>query len=155
MKEGLVLLGVLLIAGSAMAATGSQVDVAGPSSFGEQRDQVMADLSDGETYAEISPEDRARVVSSLGRMERLLGTNASPQALHPDDRVELMNEQERINNILTRARADSRLVCRREVTVGSRMPTNVCRTVAESRRVREDSRQRLEGAGRARNNTLR
>lgn len=157
MKKGLVLLAALLIAGPAMAAKGSTVDVTGPVTFSEQRNQVMLDLADGETYAEISPEDRAKVVSSLDRMERLLDAGETPQAIqamHPNDRVDLINEQEVINTILTRAQADSRMVCRREIPVGTRMPTNVCRTVAESRRLRENSRQQFEHAGRGRANTI-
>lgn len=150
MSKGLILLAALLVAGPAVAAKGGVVDVEGRASFAEQREQVMADLADGETYAEIALEDRERVVFSLGEMERLLGTHASPGALHPDDRATLMNEQEKVNNILTQASRDSRLVCNRETTVGTRMPTTVCRTVAERRRLQDDSRRSLETPGRSR-----
>ena len=154
MKKTLVLLAALLLAGPAVAQKGTALDVTGTRPFSEQRAQVMADLDDGETYAEIGLEDREKVVSALGRMGRILGTHESPQALHPDQRVELVNEQETINNILTRAHADSRMVCRREIPVGTRMPTNVCRTVAERRRLRDNSRNQFEAAGRGRNNTI-
>jgi len=154
MKKGLILLAALLFAGNAVANERATVDVNSAVSFSEQRSQVLADLADGETYAEISPEDREKVVSALGNIEKMLGSHASTQALHPDTRVALVNEQETINNILTRAHRDSRMVCSREIPVGTRMPTNVCRTVAERRRLRDDSRQRLEGAGRSRNNSI-
>ena len=154
MRKGLILLAALLLAGPAMADKGTSVDVAGKVSFAEQREQVLVDLADGETYAEITPEDREKVVAGLGRMERLLGTHASASALHPDQRATLMNEQEQVNNILTQASKDSRLVCTREIPVGTRMPTTVCRSVAERRRLREDSRTRMEAAGRSRQNTI-
>ena len=154
MKKGLILLVALLFAGTAVANERSTLDVTGKADFSAQRAQVLADLADGETYAEITPEDREKVVATLGRMQRILGTNESAQGLHPDSRVELMNEQETINNILTQAHRDSRMVCTRETPVGTRMPTNVCRTVAERRRLRDDSRRNLEGAGRSRNNTI-
>ena len=154
MKKGLILLAALLVAGPAFAADRATVDVADAATFSEQRAEILADLADGETYAEITLEDREKVVSTLSRMQRMLGSHESAQALHPDERVALMNEQETINNILSQAHRDSRMVCTRERPVGTRMPTNVCRTVAERRRLREDSRRNLDGAGRARNNTL-
>ncbi|MGY1529584.1 hypothetical protein [Luteimonas sp. A649] len=140
----------LLFAGPALASKGASIDIAGKASFAEQREQVMADLADGETYAELAPEDREKVVAGLGRMQRLLGTHASASELHPNDRATLMNEQEQVNNILTQASKDSRLVCNRETPVGTRMPTTVCRTVAERRRLQDDSRRNLEAAGRSR-----
>lgn len=154
MKKGLILLAALLFAGPAFADDRATVDVAGAATFSEQRTEILADLADGETYAEITLEDREKVVSTLSRMQRMLGSHESAQALHPDVRVALMNEQETINNILGQAHRDSRMVCTRERPVGTRMPTNVCRTVAERRRLREDSRRNLDGAGRSRNNSI-
>lgn len=153
MKKGLVLLAALLLSGPAMAAKGASVDVAGNVGFSEQRAKVMADLADGETYSEISSENREKVVSALGRMQRMLDTHESPATLHPDQRAALMNEQELVNNILTKAGEQSRLVCRRERPVGTRLPTTVCRTVAEQRRQQEDARQSHEAAARMRLDT--
>ncbi|MBS9727203.1 hypothetical protein, partial [Stutzerimonas stutzeri] len=53
--------------------------------------------------------------------------------------------QEVHNTILTRARADSRMVCRRERSTGSNMPQSVCMTVAQRRKAQEDSRKVLNG----------
>lgn len=155
MRKGLILLAALLFAGPAMANQGASIDVAGKAGFAEQREQVLADLADGETYAEINPEDREQVVAALGRMQKLLGDSASPAALHPDQRTELLNEQERVNNILTQAGKDSRMVCNRERPVGTRLPTTVCRTVAERRRLQDASRQSHDAAARNRLNTIR
>lgn len=148
MKKGMAFV-VLLFAAGVASASSAGLDMGGKTGFEEQRTQLMADLADGETYAEISAEDREKVVSALGRMQRILG-DGTPAALSPDDRAALMNEQELVNNLLTQARKDSRLVCARETPVGTRMPTTVCRTVAESRRQRENSRRDLEAAGRSR-----
>ncbi|HUH90339.1 MAG TPA: hypothetical protein VLZ76_06750, partial [Lysobacter sp.] len=48
-----------------------------------------------------------------------------------------------LNQILARAADDSRLVCRRERPTGSKMPVNLCKTVAERRRVREGDKHFL------------
>jgi len=155
MRKGLILLAALLLAGPAAAAKGERVDVAGKASFAEQREQVLVDLADGETYAEIAPEDRERVFVGLGRMQRLLGAHESASALHPDQRTTLLNEQEQVNNILSQASKDSRMVCNRERPVGTRLPTTVCRTVAERRRLQDASRQSHDAAARSRLNTIR
>lgn len=154
MNKALILLAAaLLFAAPAVAADGALLDVAAGKSFEEQRDKIMVDLADGETYAEISADDREKVATSLRRIQRVLGEKGSMSALHPDERVELVNEQERVNNILSQAGADSRMVCTREATVGTRLATRVCRTVAERRRLQDASRKALENAAAGRVNT--
>ena len=113
------------------------------SSFEAQRDAIVTALGDGKTYAEISPDDRQRVTSSLSRISSLLGDARSVNQLPETTRVEVFNEQELVNGVLTQAREDSRLVCTREKKVGSHRVTNNCMTVAERRRAREETEQQL------------
>ena len=63
----------------------------------------------------------------------------------------LINDQEVINPIMTRAHPDSRMVCRRERTTGSNMPQSVCLTVAQRRKAQEDSRKALNDSQRFNN----
>ena len=130
----------LLLPGLALANK-PQVDVAA-GTFAAQRTEVEADLADGETYAEISREDRAHVLAALDRMEELLGRRPV-SALSDSEKVALMNEQAMINTTLTQAGEDSRLVCRREAAVGSRLQRSQCLTVAERRRKREQSQDAM------------
>ena len=106
-------------------------------SFNEQRAAINKALGDGETYAEISADDVRIVQQSLGRISTLLAGVPSINQMAPDAKVELFNEQERVNTLLVRAHKDSRLVCRREKPTGSHRPTTLCLTVAERRRQRE------------------
>lgn len=152
MTRVLLMAVLALFAGGAAASDGA-LDLGGRAGFDAQREQVLTDLADGETYAEISAEDRAQVLQALDRMERILA-GRQPGAVRPDERAALLTEQEKVNVILTGARRDSRLVCTRERPVGTRMPTTVCRTVAERRRMTDDARQRMEAAGRGRANTI-
>ena len=57
-------------------------------------------------------------------------------------RTQLYNDQELINNVLTQARDDSRMICKREKKVGTHRITNICITAGERRR----QRQRIEDA---------
>ena len=58
-------------------------------------------------------------------------------------RLEVFNEQELVNTLLTEAREDSRQVCTREKKVGSHRTTTMCKTVAERRRDMEQSQGAL------------
>lgn len=132
-----------LAGGPALAATTrASVDVAG-GAFAEQRKAIEADLADGETYSEISTEDRATVNQALDRIAGLFQAYGSVERLSWEDRTQMFNDQEQINNILTKAGEDSRLVCRREKKVGSHRVTTQCSTVANRRRAMEDSQNVL------------
>src|SRR3546814_17151074 len=55
----------------------------------------------------------------------------------------VFNDQELINNILTSADEDSRLVCRREKKTGTHMASNQCMTVAARQRAADHARDTL------------
>jgi hypothetical protein len=112
-------------------------------SFEAQRNAIVSALGDGKTYSEISPNDRQRVTASLDRISSLLGGAGGVGQLPEATKVEVFNEQELVNTVLTQAREDSRLVCTREKKVGSHRTTNNCMTVAERRRAREQSQDAL------------
>jgi hypothetical protein len=113
-------------------------------SFVEQRERIRAEFADGETYSEIAREQQAEVQRALGRIESTLGEAGSVSELTPQERADLMNDQEMVNTILTLAREDSRLVCKRETKVGSHRTTTECATVAQRRKTREQSQSELQ-----------
>lgn len=134
---------LLLLAGFAGNVAAMQMDLRGSRSFAAQRAVIERDLAGGERYAELTREDRTRVQASLDRMQRLIERSGSVLGMQPGEQVELFNEQEAVNQILTAAAEDSRLVCRREQRTGSRFVTSSCMTVAERRRQREASVEAL------------
>lgn len=106
------------------SAKAARVDVSNGVSFAEQREKILVELADGESYAEIAQEDPAMVLAALGRMEQLLdagGSAATVATVTPQQRLELLNDQALVNNVLTQAGEDSRMVCRREAPVGTRL----------------------------------
>jgi hypothetical protein len=142
-----VLIAFILIAASPAQATIDSrsrstaerpaLDVAG--SFADQVKAIEADLADGETYSEISQEDRAAVQAALRRIADELASEGSIEALSASEKAAVFNDQELANNILTKAGADSLLVCRREKKVGSHRTTTQCATVAERRRAADQT----------------
>lgn len=128
------------LAVSAEAKSGKEVvqlNVREPLAMQIQR--VEAALND-EEYSEISTEDKSRVQAALSRIRARVGAHDSADSLAPQDKVEVFNDQEEVNTLLTKAKADSRMVCRRERQIGSNMPQNVCMTVAQRREATRSSR---------------
>lgn len=132
----------LLAASSAAFASQQQVTL-DKGNFAEQRAVIEKDLADGKTYAEISSADRAKVRESLGRISQRLDGVDSVESLDIQDRVAVFNDQELVNNILTQAASDSRLVCDRDVPTGTRLRKTTCQTVAERNRRREADQDHL------------
>lgn len=108
-----------------------------------QRGMVENEMQAGERFAEISADDKAQVFAALDRMETLLAGRSIDQ-LGQSDKVALINDQELVNALLTKASIDSRMQCRREKRVGSHRTTSTCRTVAEWRRASDQSREDIE-----------
>lgn len=132
------------ISSQVFAAPGkAELDVEG-TPFAQQRAKIQAQLVDNKTYSEISVEDRSAVVAALDRIQANLAGVESAKALPPDKQVSVFNDQELVNGLLTRARADSRVICKREKATGSNMYSSNCATVAERRRYQEASRDYLD-----------
>lgn len=137
-----VFLSLAIASGPVFAATKkASVDVSG--SFADQKKAIEADLADGETYAEINPPDRAAVQEALQRIGTQLNLAGGSDKLSDAEKASVFNDQELINNILTRAGEDSRLICTREKKVGSHRTTTRCMTVGERRRAADDSEKAL------------
>ena len=133
---------VLLAAGMLLAATGTAVaqgalEIQSQRPFDTQRQAIVDDLG-GDKYSEISAQDKATVIQALERIASRIGDGSKDLAqLGEDDKVAVYNDQALVNNLLTQAGEDSRMVCRREKTIGSQRVQNQCMTVAERRRHRD------------------
>ena len=112
-------------------------------SFTQQKEQIERELGDGETYAEISSQDRATVREALNRIADTLERVGGVEGLNAQQKADVFNDQERINTLLTKALEDSRLVCRRERKVGSHRMITECMTVAERRQAYESAQKAM------------
>lgn len=148
----LILGGLFLIAAASPAnammastsktgASSDALNVTG--SFADQRQAIEKKLADGKTYSEIGANERSLVKDALARISSALESGGGIEALSETQKAAVFNDQETINNILTKAGEDSRLVCERVEKLGSHRKTTVCLTVAERRRVRESSENTL------------
>lgn len=144
-----VLLSVLLLSLPVLALASDAPVAVDEGSFQAQRQKIEKDLADGETYAEITPDDKAAVQAALARMADRLDRAGSVDALPADDKVAVFNDQEKVNTILTQAGEDSRMVCERVQKTGSHRRENRCETVAERRRRRDNDQGTLQRHQRA------
>lgn len=102
-----------------------------------------------EQYSEIGLEDKSKVSAAISRIRDNLGQHETAEQASPLARTAIYNDQELINSILSRAHADSRMVCRRERLTGSNRQTQVCMTVAQRRDAMENSRDVLRNMPRS------
>jgi hypothetical protein len=144
MIRATVFAALLLSASVAWANQEPQKVALAEGDFAAQRAQIEKDLADGETYTEISGGDRARVRESLERLSGMLEGVESVDSLSEDVKARVFNEQEQINQILTAASEDSRVICRREAPTGSNRKTTTCLTQAERRRRMEMDQDHLQ-----------
>lgn len=111
--------------------------------FSEQRAQILRDLADGKTYAEITSDKRGQVIEALDRITERLEASGSIDAMNMRERIATFNDQELLNSILTQAEADSAVVCSRGKKVGSHRTITMCETVAERHRRQEAARDEI------------
>jgi hypothetical protein len=133
--------------GAATASRGDQRGVAAiAADFARQRARIETEFAKGEKYNDIRPEDREQVGAALERIQSRLDSAQGVGTLSKSDRMAVFNDQELINTLLTRAAADSRVICRHSITVGTHMTVNHCTSVAERRRHTEQARDGLRMA---------
>ena len=151
MKHSLML--AILVSGLTLAtvasASRSKEEVFLPGKpLQQQIERIETELNDGETYAELKQEDRGRVRESLGRMRAAVEQYPGRDAMPEQVRTQVFNDQQVVNTVLTQAREDSRLICRREKAIGSNMSTTQCLTVAERARQKSRAEQDMTRAQR-------
>ncbi|WP_416056685.1 hypothetical protein [Stenotrophomonas maltophilia] len=120
-----------------------------------QIEAIEKQLGDGETYSELGAQERTRVREVLARLRGVGEKYADGVSMPESVRTQMFNDQEIVNTVLTQAREDSRLICRREKTTGTNRATTQCATVAERARQREAADRdmiRAQRGGRTLNN---
>ncbi|HAI48050.1 hypothetical protein D3C87_305410 [compost metagenome] len=143
MRRYTVFVLALLVAGTAQAKRGEDVvKMTESEPVAAQVDRVKAALN-SESYSEISQDDKGRVQQALGRIQQKMEGHTLSSELSPEDRTAVFNDQELVNTVMTKAKEDSRLVCRRERSTGSNMQQSVCTTVAQRRRATDNGRALL------------
>lgn len=99
----------------------------------EQRARIEAALRT-EAYSEFKRTDRTALAERLDALEGALPEQGALAELPAENQAWVGSEQEKLNALLDRAYADSRVTCVREEQIGSSMRKRVCATAAQRRR---------------------
>ena len=121
----------------ASAAYASKIDMSiniSKTDFAAVRNRMIEQL-DSNRYADITPQDKAAVIGALDRIDQHLGKSPKDD----QDLVDIYNDQELINQITTRAKADSRMYCERDKPTGSHVFKVTCMSLANWKKQEEDA----------------
>lgn len=88
------------------------------------------DLAKKGEYGKLDRKSRKTLEQSWARVQDLLDGHDSPMELPIDERIDLLNAQERIVGILERHPRDT-LICRKKKSTGTRIPATECLTIAQ------------------------
>jgi hypothetical protein len=113
----------------AMAGDTSIPVAASKAHFETLKTQLIGQL-DTAKFSDIKPDDKHAVLKALDRIEARYDKVTQSDQMSEDDRVEMFNDQEIINTIITRAAPDSRTVCERTVVGDSHLMRVSCMTLA-------------------------
>ncbi|MGH8160527.1 MAG: hypothetical protein ACREPQ_20665 [Rhodanobacter sp.] len=124
MVAGLVL---VPLAAAYAAKTETVVKAENKAEFAAVVVAVHQQMEPGGRYEFVDKNERAKIDADLGNMQALFDKYGTVTQMKMGTRVQLFNEQEEVNAILTR-RDDQRLVCESIAPVGSHIPRTTCRT---------------------------
>jgi len=118
---------VLAMAGAASAGDINMQLSMSKDDFDATRAHLIAQL-DTDRYSEINASDKTSVIEALDRIDSILAKG--PAQMSDQDRVDIYNDQELINEITTHAATNSRLYCEREAPTGSHLVRVICLSMA-------------------------
>lgn len=133
----------LLLAAGSVRADDSQPAMLNKHDFLAMKSQVSKDFEKGDRYSEILPEDQQKVTKTLERMDARWQKAGDTAQLSPDERVEMVNDEQLVDTILQHAATDSRVICHREDPIGSHLPKTSCKTVAQQKREQEKAQSSM------------
>ena len=143
MLSRFIIVATMFLAAGTVYADDQQLNMLNKHDFMAMKSQVSKDFDQDKRYREITPADQETVKKTLARMEMRWQKAEDTAQLSPDDRIEMVNDEQLVDTILQHAAVDSRVVCHREDPIGSHLPKNICRTVAQQKREQEKAQSSM------------
>ncbi|GAB2556844.1 hypothetical protein GCM10027065_29670 [Rhodanobacter koreensis] len=133
--------GVALLQASAVyAKTEVIVKAENKSDFTAVVAAVHQQMQSGGRYEFVDQNERQKIDASFADMQSLFDKYGTVAQMDQNTKVQLFNDQEAVNAILTR-RDDKRLVCESVAPIGSHIPRTTCRTYREIELERSQTQQ--------------
>ncbi|MFZ0871347.1 MAG: hypothetical protein WAM90_11560 [Rhodanobacter sp.] len=130
----------LLQVGIVQAKTEVVVKADNKDDFAAVVSAVHQQMQPGGHYEFTSKKDREAIDTQFGEMQSLFEKYGTVAQMDQGAKVQLFNEQEAVNAILTHSDSN-RLVCEHIAPLGSNIPKTVCRTYGEIQQEQRDSQR--------------
>lgn len=101
---------------------------------------VHQQMAPGGHYEFVTNSERRDIDARFNDMQSLFDRYGTVDKMDQKTKVQMFNDQEAVNAILTR-RKDDRLVCESERPLGSNIPRTTCRTNRQIEQARRDSQE--------------
>ncbi|MEO7432414.1 MAG: hypothetical protein ABIR62_10360 [Dokdonella sp.] len=111
--------------------------------FSQLAENVRKEMADGGRYEFVKPEERDKVEKGLAGIAALFRQKGSVDKMSEPEKVELFNNQEVVNAILTR-RDSERVICENRAPVGSHIPKTSCYTYGQWEEGRRGTNQVID-----------
>lgn len=135
------MLGLSVASSAAVASDLPDVDL---NAIRVQQTELRAQVLAGDdVFEDMNNQDRKQLVNTQADLLELLNGKTSFAELSERQQLKVFNSLEQIKAWVNNAE-DQRMICTREVVTGSHRKSKVCKTVAQRRQEREDSRRKLE-----------
>lgn len=139
----------LSYAGTTEAATKAEKKADNKADFAAVVVEVTAEMATWGRYGFVSASERSTIDASLAQMQSFFDKFGTVAAMDKDAKLQLYEDQESVNAILTR-RDDRRVVCTVERPTDSLVRKRICRTygtVARDRRSAQEEMNRISRDG--------
>ena len=104
---------------------------------------VRKEMAPGGRYSYVSAAERSTVDAKLNEMGGLYAKTPDIAQMTDAQKLEMFNNQQEVNAILSK-RDNDRLVCKREIPVGSHIPVKSCETAGVIEARRRNDREYLQ-----------
>ena len=108
----------------------------------EKFDTVAANVREGMKpggrYEYVKPAERSTIDQKLSEMDALFKQSATVADMSQQTKIELFNDQEVVNSILTQ-RDSERVICTKTAPIGSHIPITTCHTYGQEQDAHKNS----------------
>jgi hypothetical protein len=115
-------------------------------SFAKVSEGVREQIKPGGRYEYVNDKERFTIGQKLDDMNTLFSDHDSVASMSQQDKIQLFNDQETVNSILTK-RDGERVICKKEAPIGSHIPITTCHTYAQEQDAHKANAQQVDQWG--------
>jgi hypothetical protein len=111
---------------------------------------VKSQMQTGGRYQQVNDAEKSTITQKFDDMNALFAAHATVAEMSKDNQLQLFNDQEAINAILSK-RDGERLICKKEAPIGSHIPVTTCHTYAQEQEMHKSATKQMDDWSRSQN----